>query len=285
MKIKLNNYYYIGIFILITLLILYFYINFNFNNKYKNKNQDIIFYNHNDTSKFLQEDKDDYVKKMSKADLYARKCKTYNEYIDKIVTCTMTYSIKEIEKIYRCIIKADHFFNNYIYLDILNCKEIANIKWKFALTYKNGDKEYEEGLPHTRQDIIFLSKYNINNIIAEDENDDELTSLLIHEKTHIYQRLNPLMMKKIIAKMGYRLIDPKLIDNNINELKRSNPDIDNNIYSNNGMEMVFKYKNSTPTRINDITSNNFSIEHPNEKMAYDIQNAYIKQNSKYIKYI
>jgi len=71
---------------------------------------------------------------------------------------------------------------------------VAGIKWVFANTYANYSKdvikEYEQGLPHTRENIILLSK----NVLKYDELD--LTSTLIHEKIHIYQRYNPELFDK-----------------------------------------------------------------------------------------
>jgi hypothetical protein len=283
MKISLNTYFYIIGFSFILLISIYFIFfckryKINQNNYLNNTN--IIFNDYIQTSIFLEKDNDKYINKMSKADLYARKCSTHNDYIKNIIKCSISFSDKEKEKLQYCAQKADIFLKNYYYLNTFSCEDIANIKWKFALTYKNGENEYEEGLPHTREDIIFLSKYNINENIANDTSDNhELVALLIHEKIHIYQRYNHEIMKKIIEKLGYILLNTDMKD----DLKRSNPDIDEKIYSIDGKEMVFRYKNHFPSRINDIDSNNFSIEHPNEKMAYDIQNAYIRKNANYMK--
>ena len=63
-------------------------------------------------------------------------------------------------------------------------KELINIKWIFECTDNNDKKQYEEGLPHTRENIIFLTKSIIKN------NEENLINTLIHEKIHIYQRNN-----------------------------------------------------------------------------------------------
>jgi hypothetical protein len=124
-------------------------------------------------------------------------------------------------------------------------------------------------MPHTRNDIIFLSKYVINN------DEDNLINILIHEKVHIYQRYNYEKLEKIISKMGYGFSRK---NKNI-KLLRANPDLNDNIYydKKNNIELIGTYKNNTPSGINDIIITNFSAEHPYEKMAYDIAEEYTKQ--------
>jgi hypothetical protein len=47
--------------------------------------------------------------------------------------------------------------------------------------------------------------------------------------------------------------------------------------------MVFYYSSKTPYGINDISTDNFSLEHPYEFIAYEIANEYSKKNiNKYI---
>ena len=42
--------------------------------------------------------------------------------------------------------------------------------------------------------------------------------------------------------------------------------------------MVCLYRNNKPNGINDVIMNNFSLEHPYEKFAYEIANKYYKNN-------
>lgn len=242
------------------------------NHDKKTNQETVLFLSNIDTSKFLENDNDKYVKNMSQIDLYARKSKSANEYIHKISQCSIGFSPKEKEKLIRCCYKADEFLKSFIYKGVFDCSRIANIKWKLALTYNNNNNEYEEGLPHTREDVIFLSKYVINNNIAKEENDTSLVVTLIHEKVHIYQRYYS--MKELIESMGYK--EEINISQEMIKYKRSNPDLDNKIYSKNGKTMIMMYKNNTPTSINDLLSNNFTIEHPYEEIAYDISNEYEK---------
>lgn len=269
-KIKMNWFYFVaisllGFYILIITVALFYY-----NKKESFHQPNISFLPPQDVALFLKQDRDKYVQQMSTADLYARKCKTVPEYIDKISKCTLVFEPDERKTLVRCAHIADKFLLDYQY-NIIHGKDIAKIPWKFALICN----EYEEGLPHTREDIIFLSR---SNIIGNDEN---IISTLIHEKVHIYQRYHPHIMKKVMERMGYT----KSKSNLKYVLKRSNPDITDIIYVNphTGREMVFVYRTATPYGITDVYDGSVqSIEHPYEQIAYDIANVYLQQYLKSI---
>jgi len=244
-------YYLLILLLLIIIIIIYYYYN-NDNN--------IIFMNSIETSLFLKNDNDNYIKNFNNLDIYARKIKSKEDYINLISNSTLNFNDNQINKLTKCAKYADKFLNNYEN-DYINGNIIAKIKWIFALTNNN----YEEGMPHTRNNIIFLSTNNLNN------DDDNLIRILIHEKIHIFQRYND--MKEIIKKMGYTFSRKKINIPNI----RSNPDLDDAIYKdNNNIELIALYKSNKPNNINDVILSNFSIEHPYEKMAYDISEEYNK---------
>jgi len=115
--------------------------------------------------------------------LYARKSNDYNDYISKITKCASTFTNLEKSKLIRCAKLADNFLKSYIYYNKIQGSDIARIPWKFAMTRKNNYNQYEEGLPHTREDVIFLAEYVINDNIATSEDDMILVSTLIHEKS------------------------------------------------------------------------------------------------------
>ena len=122
----------------------------------------------------------------------------------------------------------------------MDCQKIASIPWVFALTKEN---EYEDGLPHTRTNIIFLS----TNV---DQTPLKLVSILIHEKIHIYQRLYPEETMNFLAVHGYyrwkqRFGVPRI---------RSNPDLDPWIYFNpvSKQPMIAYYTSDTPNNIHQL---------------------------------
>lgn len=267
------NYSRIYIFLFFAIVSIGIYIVYNYLNKDNiegfNNIDNVYYLEKNETAKFLLLDSDNYVKNMSEIDLYARKVSDRNEYINKVSKNAMSFNIEEKEKLLRCSKMADSFLRLYKN-QYINSKDMISIKWKFALVSNTLDKkniEYEDGLPHTREDIIFLSKYVLNN------NDIDLTNVLIHEKVHIYQRYNKDVVDKIIKDLGY-MYSRK----NEHKLKRSNPDINDDIYINpmNNKEMYSLYRSEKPNNISDTIINNFTTEHPYEVMAYNIADEYNK---------
>jgi hypothetical protein len=251
--------------------------------KYEN-NDNIYFMTYKETADFFTKDNDMYVRNMSDLDLHARKVKTYIEYINNIEDTAISFTDEEKELLIKCAKNADIYlrketFKDLDYAKYINGNNIADIKWVFANTYTNRFnnilKENEEGLPHTRENIIFLSK----NVLKYDEL--ALTNTLIHEKIHIYQRYNSSIFDKIIKEMGLNILDKKTYK--YTKYIRSNPDTNNNIYYKGDNVMVCLYRNEKPNSINDVVHNNYATEHPYEKIAYEIAENFYKYNkNKYI---
>lgn len=223
----------------------------------------IKFLSAKETADFILKDDDNYVKNMSSADLYARKASTADEYKMNASKYTLDFTADYKQKLIKCTKKADEFLRSHKYKNILDCNKIAKLKWCFALT----DTYYEEGLPHTRKDLIFLS----TNVIKYD--DIPLITTLIHEKVHIYQKLYEKEMGTLLQNLGY--IEKSMVSPS---LKRSNPDINNKIYydTNTDQLMLSTYKSNKPNSISDVQNTDHSFEHPYEKMAYDIANDYTR---------
>ena len=264
--------------------------------KYENKDGGeggghIKFMTFKETADFLRNDSDRYVRNMSALDLHARHAKTYIDYLNNIEDTAITFTAEEKELLGKCADKADNYFKmeqfkELEYANHINGNDIAGIKWIFANTYANhfNDtiKEYEEGLPHTRENIIFVSK----NVLKYDELN--LTNTLIHEKIHIYQRYNSVLFENIIKDMGLIEIDKKAYKSA--KYIRSNPDTNSKIYyapdnTKKGIDMdanvmVCLYRNNNPNSINDVIHKNYSTEHPYEKIAYEIAENYYKYNNK-----
>ena len=205
-------------YIIIIIIILYLLIKIN-----KKK---IIFMNKNDVINFIINDKDNYIKNMSKYDLYARKVNSHHEYINLIVKHCLDFTDEQKNIMYKC----------------------TNKTFKIALI----DNVYEEGLPHTREDIIFISPQVLNNIY--------LNKIINHELIHIDQRYN---------KRNYKNYTISRKRNN-EPLIRANPDLDEYIYMNeNKLELYYIYASIYPFGINDVIRINNLEEHPYEIEAYN----------------
>jgi len=214
-----------------------------------------VYLSREETANIIKNDSDKYIKNLTTYDLYARDVATPEEYIYKIIDGCLNFSENQVLKLNNCSKIARKFFDNkYI--------------WKFALI----DEVYEEGFPHTRMDIIFLSP----KVITYTE--DNLTKILIHESIHIYQRYNITEINNYLKENNYTVSRRR----DSEPLIRANPDLDEYIYKDNdGEEMIYKYKSTMPKGINDIVPN--KNEHPFEKMAYEISEEYGRfKISKYI---
>ena len=267
MKLKNKDICLYVLYLLICLLIanIIYYTYKIFTRKKEFFDEQITFLDKKSIIDFFNKDHDNYIKHLSKFDLIARNVDTNIDYIKKISFCTKDFTENQKNIINNCCKKADDFLKEYN--ELLDGKQIAKIKWNFALTYKYDNFEYENGLPHTRKNIIFLS----DKMIPESETPD-FVNTLIHEKIHVYQRYNESTVDKMLSN--------KLRINKVvyfNPKKRANPDLNNNIYQNDKNEILQCYYNSnTPNSIQDVTclNNNSINEHPYELLAYNIANKY-----------
>jgi len=227
-------------FIILIIIFLIIYYLINYNNYY--------FLSKNETIKFIKLDNDNYIKNMSKYDLYARKVSSYHEYINKIEPNCLDFTSLQKNNIIKClkIIKNNSEF------------KFLNRYYKFALI----DVFYEDGMPHTRENIIFLSPlvcYNCN---------DDLIKLMIHEMVHIYQRYNYNKVKLYLRKNNFTISRKR----NTELLIRANPDLDEHIYKYYNNELLYIYTSDKPKGLNDV--NKLYEEHPFELMAEQISELY-----------
>jgi len=248
MKKKINYFFYISIVIGIIFLI---FIVKNINSYKENFTSNIKFMDKYEVKDFILKDEDKYINNLSIYDLRARKSKTCIEYLFQAGNSTLDFNKEQKEKLIMCANEAKLYFNN-------------NMDWVFALITNN----YEQGYPHTRGNIIFLSEtiLNYSNI--------ELIKTLIHESVHIYQRYNKEEIKKYLENNNFTI--SRLRDNK--SLIRANPDLDEYIYKDkNGIEMIANYNTEFPSSITDIKLSLLSNEHPFEYMAYEIAEEYSRK--------
>jgi hypothetical protein len=185
----------------------------------------IYFLSRQQTSDYLQLDADGFVGSLTQADLKARKCSSHYEYL----TCAMK--------------SADDFTEEEKLILIRLCKQAdayvpqCTLPWIFAKAH------YEDGLPHTRGAVIFLSKVC-----------DART--VVHERVHVWQKT-----RGDAQYPGYMLMAGS------DELMRSNPDTDKRIWTRNGKACGKFYNSKNPTGISDC----YQFErHPFEEEAYSI---------------
>lgn len=238
------------IILIFAVIIIILSINFKYFN-------DIILLSNDELQSILVNNKDNYYDRFTKLDLKVRNVNTLEEYKNKILNSCYKCNQNEYNILLVAVNKINKVLKNYKIIGF-DGKKAVNIKWKIGVI----DGEiYENGLPHTRGDVIIIPKSLLNN--------DRLKNILLHEKIHIYQKIYPNDIQQYLNNNGFT-ISRKKIDN-----IRANPDIDIYIYKNkNNQEMMCIYNNS-PKSILDVLylpNNNIINEHPFEFMAYNIEN-------------
>jgi hypothetical protein len=221
----------------------------------------IIFISKDDLFQILKNNNDNYYNTFYNNDFKTRNITNIENYINFIQKSASDFNDDEKEKILKCIKTVNKVFKN-IKLDWFDGIKANLLNWKFGCV---SGKLYENGLPHTRNDIIIISKEDINN-----NSEKKLTKTLLHEKIHIYQKIYNDDVEKYIKKNNFYKFKKRSFTDNI----RANPDLDNWIYKDENNILYKALYNDDPESIEDITYfpiNNQSHEHPFEKMAIEME--------------
>lgn len=257
-----NNNMYKYFLIIIVCIYLYYIINNIKIENFENFEKNIIFIEKNELFNILKKDSDNYYKSFYRNDLIVRNINNEDDYIKLIDLSIDNFNEYEKNKIIKCINDINIIFKNINY-DWFNGIKANNISWKIGCIK---GKLYENGLPHTRNDIIIISKEDINKL-----NFIKLKKTLIHEKVHIYQKIYNNDVQKYLFKNKFTKFKTRNEYDNI----RANPDLDNIIYKDNNNTIYKAIYNTNPKSVEDITYfpiNTQLYEHPFERMAIEIEN-------------
>lgn len=221
---------------------------------------DPVFLSKEETTNLLLRDPGSYVANMSEPDLKARGATSRQEYLQKCIQSSDNFTSAEKKTIKHITHSIDKKLRKYKgkFLINVDINHLDNIQWKFS---KTSGVVCENGFPHTRADVIFISTETLK------QDSKWLAQTLLHEKTHVYQRLYPELVSTDIERAGYR----KLVLRKSYPLVRANCDLDEWIYIKDGEKpLLIEYKSESPASIRDhdgISKN----EHPYEMMAYDME--------------
>lgn len=221
---------------------------------------DPVFLSKEETTNLLLRDPGSYIANMSEPDLKARRASTRQEYLKKCLQSATNFTSDEkktISKITRLVDKKVKKYKGNFLINV-DTKVLDDIEWKFSKTSRD---VCENGFPHTRADVIFISSETLK------LDPKSLEQTLLHEKVHVYQRLNPELVSTDIEKSGYR----KMALRKSYPLSRANCDLDEWVYIKDGEgPLLIEYKSESPVSIRDhngVSKN----EHPYEIMAYDME--------------
>jgi len=227
----------------------------------------IEFMSKEKTADFFREDKDSYLQNMTKYDVMAMKSSSKQEYLENSCLDAEDFTEEDKQKLERVCNEVDHYILNKMEkIPFIDNEKLGKMKWVLA---KTGGKYYEDGYPHTRLNVIFITPEVIK------RNDCGRT--MLHEKVHVYERIFPRDMERWIKHMGYkpykRFSDYKY--------GRGNPDLDGWVYIDPlGNETLAIFNTETPKGIDDSHypgGMNYMAEHPNETLAYYIDHKYVKE--------
>ena len=132
---------------------------------------------------FLQSDPDHYYDTVTRFDHRARHVASVADYIDRIPHAIVDASAKLCARIREAVPIVDAHLARIQQVGF-NGQKAANLPWRIGFM-KNNKAGYEDGLPHTRVDLIMLPTS-----LAK-TSDRELINTLFHEKVHIYQKAYP----------------------------------------------------------------------------------------------
>lgn len=226
----------------------------------------IVFLTSAETQEILNHDADHYYQSFNKTDLKLRKSKTLAEYLEKISDSASEGGEENKEKIIDCIGRIDEKLHSGTTMkEGVDIQKFLEMDWRIGFT---GDTFYENGLPHTRSNVIIL-----NNKDIEKKSITDLCRLLIHEKVHVYQKTYPTEFSKYLAE-NFEITEEKGKQKDI----PANPDTDKFIYKrkSTGEILQGRYREK-PKHFRDIafTDDDHTKEHPNESVAYALENLYI----------
>jgi hypothetical protein len=125
-------------------------------------------------------------------------------------------------------------------------QNLQQLEWKFVKV----NNRIENGLPHTISDMIVVN----TDLLKRTEK--ELIKTIIHEKVHIYQRLNAPSSRKWITQTDFVSLlssDFMSLNKDVLDMRRSNPDLDRNTYYHKKSKLVLKqlYNSTSPQSITD----------------------------------
>jgi hypothetical protein len=226
----------------------------------------VQFLSKEETQNVLNEDADHYYNRFQEHDLLVRGVKTKDEYLAKIANSACEVDPEIQEKIEDCIERLHARMETMEQEEIegILIAKLKTLPWKLGFTC---DKEYENGLPHTRGDVILL-----NNKDVKSRTITETCRLLLHEQTHVYQKT--VDMKKYLEE-NYDTLT--LSKEEVQKLP-ANPDTDGKAYvhKTSGEKYLGQYSKK-PKHFRDIqysSDDGVKKEHPYEYAAYKMETLY-----------
>lgn len=162
---------------------------------------------------------------------------------------------------------------------------LRKIPWKIAVLKSSA----ESGFPHTQADVVCMPlSYVQARCGSSSRRKASLAKTLLHEKVHVFQRLQPDRTREIVRLLGYRALNSSEAERKVNRdllaRSRANPDLDGILYekTDSGCVPLSVYNSDAPVDLGDATTVCANAthdhrktpppqyEHPYEHMAYEV---------------
>jgi hypothetical protein len=210
-------------------------------------------------------DADHYYDKFHAVDFKVRQVKNKHAYLDKISGSGCAADEEVIQKVKDCIetVNAQLSARRNETIHGIEIDTFLKIPWRIGFIC---DTKYENGLPHTRGDVIVLNNQDVRRRTVT-----EVCKLLIHEKSHVYQ--------KKVNMSGYlktKYTEVKQKDYK-DETIPANPDTNDTVYKSNETDEVLEGKyRKNPRHFRDVlfTQHDHALEHPFESIAYNMEEVF-----------
>lgn len=220
-----------------------------------------------DAEHILQRNADSFYETLTEMDLKMRGVTSIEEYRHKIRGCCIEPTIGDRFRIgwivmcacftlcYSCPIQ-NEWFNS------IKCA--LDIPWNIGIV--DDTNRYEDGLSHTRGDIIFITRETLY--------EPNIITTMIHEKIHTFQKTYSSSIENYIRIFNFT---PTItLRENVarnGEYVRANPDTNEWIYTdgnNQLLKAVYLPNAETIRQVQYTPCNSQYCEHPYERMVYDI---------------
>lgn len=245
--------------------------------KYHNIKQ-LNFKNASEASKLINKNAE-YLKKMNQPNLSARGCNSQDELYNKYLDAFDDINDKERKVVNKFILELLEKIKprNLAYYNYL-------CNWLSRISFAKAKPWLEAGMPHTLEDTIIMDAgWFIN----------PRETTLVHELTHVHQRIVPFEFEEVYKDLGYLEYTPGV--ENIKgmgvvvALNRNNPDglsanwlwLDNN--NNHNVKTYWwigaVFNNITPSSLTDVNNVGLKLERDSDGTYYYLKQQPILLNS------
>lgn len=195
-----------------------------------------------------------YFSNLTQLDLIARGATTQEEYIKAYANAYRDFTDAEKKRLETLVTLANGILDSKTY------HGFRAIPWKFAKV----DNGLENGYPHTLYDTIIVTSELLQG------SDNDIIKTLLHEKVHVFQRFNPIVVRELLRDLSWVPLTPATLETVKPTLYnvRSNPDLDNLIYvfGDDKLVVLQVYTSDQPKSLQESQTQVFKLDNPTQKL-------------------